>query len=130
MKVHPSFALDRASGEKKVHQHRLAAADLAPNVEPFERRFGPFALSEQPTERRRFARQPMNGKSLIETRQSGDNRFLGGIAFDLSSRNKRGVSSGSGVGHLRLLDRKGIDRKKRGGRGAVHATSGYPASTT
>src|SRR5262249_46828545 len=36
VKVHPSFALDRACGEKKVHQHRLPAADFAPNVDPFK----------------------------------------------------------------------------------------------
>ncbi len=56
VKVHPSFALHRACGEKKVHQHRLDAAHLAPNVEPFKLRFGRFALSEQPTQGRRFAR--------------------------------------------------------------------------
>src|SRR5215470_15310837 len=83
VKVRPPFAHDRATGEKQVHQHSLAAADIAPNVKPLEGRLGAFALAEQPAQRRRFASQPMNGKSAVEAHQLGYNCLLCGIAFDL-----------------------------------------------
>src|SRR5215467_3787478 len=48
MKVRPPFELDRATGEKQIHQHGLAAADVAPDVKSFEFRLGGFALTKQP----------------------------------------------------------------------------------
>ena len=51
MKMRAAFALDRARLEEQIHQHGLAAPDLAVNVEPLQRRAGLFALGEQPSQR-------------------------------------------------------------------------------
>jgi len=43
--------------KEHVHQHRLAAADIAKQVEP-RSLFAALARAKQPAERRRLARQP------------------------------------------------------------------------
>ena len=59
VEMNAAFAHDRAGLEEEVHEHGLATADLAIDVEAFERLTSLFALSEQPAERRRLARQPV-----------------------------------------------------------------------
>ena len=55
-----ALADDGARLEEQVHQHGLAAADLAINVKALDRLARALlALAEQPAERRRFAREPV-----------------------------------------------------------------------
>jgi hypothetical protein len=51
VKMNASFAHDRTGLKEQIHQHGLAAADFAVNVQTFERRPGVLALPEQPTKR-------------------------------------------------------------------------------
>jgi len=52
--------------EEQVHQHRLAAADVAIDVKTLERLFAFLAVAEQPAERRRFPRQAMLNDAGLE----------------------------------------------------------------
>ena len=57
VKMGAALARHRACFEEQIHQHRLAAADVAVDVEALERRL--LTVAEQPAERRGFARQAM-----------------------------------------------------------------------
>ena len=62
----------RATGfaSKEIHQHRLAAADGAVDVEALELRLAALASAEQPAERRRFARQAIFHDPQLSSRAS------------------------------------------------------------
>ena len=66
--------------EEQIHQHGLAAADLAVDVEALERLAAFVALAEQPAERGRFARQPMLGEPLLEPRNAARTSACAGSA--------------------------------------------------
>lgn len=42
----------------------------------------------------------MNGKSVVEACQFGNDRLLSAIAFNIPGRNERRISTGDSVGHL------------------------------
>ncbi len=52
VEMNAPLALDRRGLEEEVHQHGLAAADLAVNVESLDRLLLALAGAEQPAERR------------------------------------------------------------------------------
>ena len=54
MEVRAALALHRTCREEQIHQHGLAAADLAVDVETLDRRQRAFASGKQPAERRRL----------------------------------------------------------------------------
>src|SRR6188768_2622918 len=93
-----AFALHAAQSEEQIHQHGLAAADVAVDVEAPDRTRR-LALREQPAEMRRLAREPMLREPLFETRQLQRNRFLRGIALDLPLAAEGGIAFGDGCGH-------------------------------
>ena len=93
-----ALAHHRTGLEEQVHQHGLAAADLAVDVKPFQRR-GLFALAEQPAERGRFLRQPMPIEAPLELRQMLRQHRLAGIGLDFSGGNERRVARAEDFGH-------------------------------
>ena len=95
MEVRAALSLHRARGEEQIHQHGLAAADIAVDVEAPDRARG-LALREQPAEVRRFSRQPVLREALFQSRKLQRNRFLRGIALDLSLEHEGGVAFGDG----------------------------------
>ena len=84
VEVHAPLALDRRGLEEQVHQHGLAAADVAVDVEPLDRLLLVFARAEQPAERRRFPRQPVLAQALFQLGQEIDGACLRRIVLDLS----------------------------------------------
>ena len=86
------LARHRARLEEQVHQHGLAAADVAVDVEPLDRRQRAFAFGEQPAERRRFAGETVLRDSSFEPHQHIDHRHLCGIGLELARSNAGGVS--------------------------------------
>ena len=71
-----AFSLDRACLEEQIHQHRLAAPDLAVKVEPLEQRLLFLATGEQPAERGRFPRQAIFDDPFFQPRQHLDDGDL------------------------------------------------------
>ena len=96
MKVRAAFARHRTRGKEQIHQHGLAAPDVAMNVEALDRAFLLSAFSEQPAEMRGLAREPMLRKALLEPRQPRRDRLLRGIALGLAFADKGGVAFGDG----------------------------------
>ena len=94
-----ALALHRAGLEEQVHQHGLAAPDLAVDVKPFQRRAGLLAAAEQPAERGRFARQPMAVDAPFERGQLLREHGLAGIGLDFSGGDKGRVARAEGFGH-------------------------------
>jgi len=82
MKMDAALAYDRRRGEEQIHQHGLAAADIAEDVETLDRLR--LAHSEQPAEGGRLARETALGQSRFELRKPVDDCLLAGVAFDLS----------------------------------------------
>ena len=91
VEMHAPLAPDRRGLEEQVHQHGLAAADLAVDVEPLDRLLLALAGAEQPAERRRFARQPMLAQPPFQLAQEIDRARLRGVALDLSGGDQRRV---------------------------------------
>ena len=87
VKMRAALAHHRACFEEQIHQHGLAAADVAVDVEALERRL--LAVAEQPAERRRFARQAMFGDPRFEPRQLLDDGELRLIAARRALRRRR-----------------------------------------
>src|SRR5262249_14779557 len=84
VEVRAPLALDRARSEKQVHQHGLAAADIAVEAEAAERLVRACARTNQPAQRRRLARQPMLAQPRLEPRQQIEHVLLGSVALDLA----------------------------------------------
>src|SRR5690349_11391230 len=95
----PAFALDRTAVEKQIHQHRLAATDLAVNVKALDRWLVPVAACEQPTERRGFVGRTMLQYPPFERRQFLNDSELRGIAFDPAGGDGGGVTLCDGARH-------------------------------
>ena len=79
--MHAALLLHAARFEKQIHQHGLAAADLAVDVETLQRRLF-FAIAEQPAERRRFARRACIREALFERIELADRSRLRRIGRD------------------------------------------------
>ena len=86
MKMRSALANDWARLEEQVHQHGLAAADLAENVEPLDRILAALPRAEQPAERGRFACKPMFAQPPIKRVKFPKDCLLGDIPFDLAGR--------------------------------------------
>jgi len=86
MKMRSAFANDWARLEEQVHQHGLAAADLAENVEALDRILAALACAKQPAERGRFACKPMFAQPPIKRVKLPKDCLLGDIPFDLAGR--------------------------------------------
>ena len=82
VKMRAALAHDRARLEEQIHQHRLAAADIAVDVETLDRGSALLAAGEQPAERRGFARQTIFRDSRFEPRQHVDDVQLRVVALD------------------------------------------------
>ena len=138
-KCDAALAHDRRLLEEQVHQHGLAAADLAVDVETF-RRLNGLGLSQKPAEGARFFRglafvpqdQPLVVQRGDQRVHLGDQRGLSWVALDRSRRHEgfiagpdrpsRGLSVEQRLVHGRGLPARGEKRKRRrpsalGGRG-------------
>jgi hypothetical protein len=90
MEMRTALALDAACLKKQVHQQRLAAADVAVDVKTaHQARF--VALTEQPTERGGFAREPVLGQRIFQPLEMADQSKLRRIPFDFAGRDQRSV---------------------------------------
>src|SRR3974390_2010968 len=96
-----ALVLDRALLEKQIHQHGLAAPDVAVNVEAARRRF--VLVGKQPAEQALLAKRLVTGKPLFEIGKGLCDFFLRGVWLYRSGR-----------------DESLIMRAERGGRGRQH----------
>src|SRR3974390_754772 len=96
-----ALVLDRALLEKQIHQHGLAAPDVAVNVEAARRRF--VLVGKQPAEQALLAKRLVTGKPLFEIGKGLCDFFLRGVWLYRSRR-----------------DESLIMRAERGGRGRQH----------
>ena len=92
VKMRAALARHRARLEEQIHQHRLAAANVAVDVEAFDSRLFALAVAEQPTERGRFARQAILRDARFEPRQPLDDGELRDIALDPAGGYARRIS--------------------------------------
>src|SRR5204863_9613665 len=79
MEMRTALAGDRTRLKEQVHQHGLAAAYLAVEIKSLDRLLR-LLPSEQPAERRRFARQTMCREPRLELRHGRQHGLLRGIA--------------------------------------------------
>src|SRR5262249_52328953 len=110
VKVRAALAHHRARGEEQIHQHGLAAADVAENVEALGRAGAVLGAAEYPAEGGRLARQPMLGEARVEAREAGDARFLCRVALELAGDDEGSVTVADGIGHAGL---KEVEREWR-----------------
>jgi hypothetical protein len=112
--VRTALSLHVARGEEQIHQHGLAAPDIAMDVEAFD---GAFRLvpGEQPTEMRRLALQPILREALLQPRQSCGDRFLRRIPLDLAFADECGVAFGNCRGHSAEVGGRVCARRDRAG---------------
>jgi hypothetical protein len=94
MKMRAALADDRGPFKEEIHQHRLSAPDVAPEIESLGR-FGGLPR-HQPAKRTRFRRAMEVGKRGLKRREALDDRKLSRIAFDRTRFNERGVAGPDG----------------------------------
>src|SRR5262245_54858271 len=99
VKMNAPFADDRAALEEQIHQHGLAAADLAVAVKAFDGRSGLFALTDQLTRACRFARQPVLLEPPLERSQAVGQYRLTRIRLDLSRDDQSRIAGAESFGH-------------------------------
>ena len=97
VKMRAALARHRTRFEEQIHQHGLAAADVAVDVEALERRL--LAVAEQPAERRGFARQAMLRDPHLEPCQRLDDGELRVVAADAARGDAGGVLRCDGARH-------------------------------
>src|SRR5205085_5294848 len=117
MEVDAAFARDRRGLKEHVHQHGLAASDVAENVESLDRLARAHAEAKEPTQCGPFACRPALRELGFEARQAADHCLLLGVAFDYSSGDSPCVERGGGNKH------KGERTRKSGERGATQPNS-------
>src|SRR5262249_6742684 len=100
VKMDAALAQDRRGLEEQVHQHSLAAADLAVDVEPSDDVVVARARAEQPAERRRLARQPVLGEPLFQLSELVDHRELRVVAFEFGGGDTRRILHRDGSRHV------------------------------
>ena len=83
VKVGPALVFDRARFEEQVHQHGLAAADLAMDVDALDR-LGALAVTEQAAEQILLGDRPIADQPLLERRKRRRGALLRRIALDLA----------------------------------------------
>src|SRR5690349_19958111 len=91
MEMCAALAPDRACLEEQVHQHGIAAADLAMDVEALDR--VPFRVTpaEEPAERGGLAYQMVRGQPLVQPIEPRDQRRTRPLSLDLACRDEGGV---------------------------------------
>ena len=95
--------LDRDRREEQVHQHGLAAAHVAVEIDaldPDPRTL--VSLAEQPPQRGGPARQLRARQPRLERGKVGKRIFLARIALDLSGCGERAIAFGNTVRHAAL----------------------------
>ena len=102
VEMRATFAHHRTCLEKQIHQHGLAAPDIAVDVEALDPRLPGFAAAEQPAQRRRFARQSIFDKPRLKPRQPVDDGELRDVALDFARGDAGGVSRCDGARHILL----------------------------
>src|SRR5438067_7477739 len=98
--MHAALATHRRGLEEQVHHHGLAAADLAVDVKPFDRRLTLLVAAEEPAERGRLARQAMHREALFEPGQSRCERRLRRVAREHTVSNEGRVLVADGSWHV------------------------------
>ena len=93
------FLRQRRGLEEQVHQHGLAAADLAPDVEPARR--GHRLAAEQPAQRRGFLRQMIDRELPRQGVEPFGHRLLRDVVFDLAVVDEGLVAFKTGGVHRR-----------------------------
>src|SRR6185437_5622372 len=115
VEMRTALARHRARLKKQIHQHGLAAADLAVNVESFDWRQRARAFGKQPAERRRFSREPVLQDARFEPRQPLDDIELRGVALDQLRGDAGLVLRGDGARHAgRIVTVNACGSKKAG----------------
>jgi hypothetical protein len=85
VEMHPALAHHRRRREEQIHQHGLAAADVAVNVEPAHRPVAVVAAREQARERiEAAARHAMHRQPVLQRGVAFEQALLVGIAPDLA----------------------------------------------
>src|SRR5205085_2246073 len=88
VKVDAALARHRTRGKEQIHQHGLAAPDLAMNVEALDRAFLLRVFPEQPAEMGGLAREAMLRETLLQPGQTRCDGLLRGIALGLAFADK------------------------------------------
>ena len=97
VEMDPALAAHAERLEEQVHQHRLAAPDRAPDVEPARLRRR-LALAEEPAERARLACEPVLARARLPAGSSRLNeRDLRRIALDGAGGDEPVIARGDGV---------------------------------
>jgi hypothetical protein len=103
VEVHAALLRDRSVGKEQVHEHGLAAAHRAPDVEAM-RALRRLRREPEPREKALLLRRRgrHRGKLIVDRLQPGDDLFLHGIGVDFAGGTARGK-----VGHRALAGRGG-----------------------
>ena len=83
VEVGATLADHRTGLEEQVHQHGLAAADVAEHVEALGRVVVLIAATEQPAHRPRPARRAVRGHALFQRSKPEEQALLGPVALQL-----------------------------------------------
>ena len=87
VEVRTSLADDRVRLEKQVHQHGLAAADIAVDVEALDR-VGAVAAGKQPAHRIDPPGRAMRANPLFQRLETQQQPLLGAVALELLGRHQ------------------------------------------
>src|SRR5688500_9432647 len=93
VEMRPPLSHHRAGLEKQVHQHGLAATDIAENVESAGRLVAATA-SEQPADRVRAARGAVCCYPFFQGEQPCEQLLLNTVALDLVRRDESFIELG------------------------------------
>ena len=99
VKMSAALTLDRARLEEEIHQHGLAAADLAIDVQALDLRQRALPAGEQPAKRRGFARQTIFRDPRFKARHHVEHRELSVVALDAARSDTRGIMRCDGIRH-------------------------------
>jgi hypothetical protein len=83
MEMHPPLPLDRRGGEKHVHQHRFAAPDRPPQIDPLRRCAGIAEQPFAPTGARRV--RLITPQPIVQALQPGHDALLRRIGVDFAA---------------------------------------------
>src|SRR5450755_2006626 len=77
-----ALAGDGRARKEQVHQHGLATADFAVEIETLDRKRALFVCAKEPAKRGRFSRQPMLGEAILKADEFSQQLFLRPVALD------------------------------------------------
>src|SRR6516162_6344822 len=99
VKMRAAFSPHRTALKKQVHEHRLAASDVAVDIEALDRQLCLLAACKQPAERRGISRGPMLGNPRFQLRQFFNNSELRIVTLDAAGGEITGVTCCDGARH-------------------------------